>query len=443
MRDNVVRPTTIVFAFDVPLINLLRGLNLLGCNQHLLVAGQSDTSQLYEVPCITYSGSDDSAIISVLTDKVDHSSETVLILSGKHEIDTQRLTLIINRGFKKPRMYMHSCGPFENLKEAYKSQIPDAWVQVSSAPSVKPSKHPVPLYGIIGTRNEDDIIYACVRNAFDQGCQKVFLIDNQSTDKTKEEALEAGAELFVNYETDKYYEMLRIRLMNDAVEKVSLDSKNNKTWWLWMDADEFPRGPDNKTIAAFLAELPEEVRVVGAKVVNHFPTSLPCYKTRTHPGKLMPFGEPFDCNALKAKHCPLNHWKHPLHRFDRNASPIRALSGFHTANCPEKILESQRAITIHHFPFREKENTFRRYQDLCKPDNSSGTRITQNSSARIDFDDSVSIKKKSCSTRRYENLEFVYNGQWDKVCIAPGESPKVGVTLQKYEFPSSLKCKNN
>ena len=42
------------------------------------------------------------------------------------------------------------------------------------------------LYAIICTWNEEDIIASTVRHAFAQGCDKVFVVDNGSTDATQE-----------------------------------------------------------------------------------------------------------------------------------------------------------------------------------------------------------------------------------------------------------------
>ena len=49
------------------------------------------------------------------------------------------------------------------------------------------------LFAIIGTWMEADVIEATVRNAFTQGCERVFLVDNDSPDDTVERALAAGA----------------------------------------------------------------------------------------------------------------------------------------------------------------------------------------------------------------------------------------------------------
>ena len=413
----------------------MRALNLLGCNQEIILASQNESSFLKDIQLIMSPDKNDLEFVKELKQKVDSSSESILILSGNQDIDTKRLSIIEQNGFRKPKLILQSSGIFESLEDTYNHRTSQSWVKTSYSP--KPDKNrssPVPLYGIIGARNEEDIIYACVRNAFEQGCEKVFLIDNNSSDKTRQEAKDAGAELFLNYDTDQYYEMHRIRLMNDAVESISLNANHDKVWWLWLDADEFPRGPKNNTISEFLTELSDEIRVVGADVVNHFPTEKPYYRKRQHPGKFMPYGELFDCSSLKTKHCLLNHWKHPLHRFDKGKAQIRALSGFHTAHCCELPSEPRECITIHHFPFRDKDTTFARYNALCEKNDKLDLKNPQSSSSRIGFDDSVSIKKKSCTTRRYENLDYVYNGQWDKVCIGAGESPKIGVSLKKFSF---------
>ena len=82
--------------------------------------------------------------------------------------------------------------------------------------------------------------------------------------------------------------------MNDAVESISLNENHDKVWWLWLDADEF--GPKDNTISQFLTELSDD-RVVGADVVNHFPTEN--HITASDNTVNMPYGELFDCSSLK------------------------------------------------------------------------------------------------------------------------------------------------
>ena len=40
--------------------------------------------------------------------------------------------------------------------------------------------------------------------------RKGLPLDNNSSDKTRQEATDAGAEIFLNYDTDQYYEMHRL-----------------------------------------------------------------------------------------------------------------------------------------------------------------------------------------------------------------------------------------
>jgi len=47
---------------------------------------------------------------------------------------------------------------------------------------------------------------------------------------------------------------------------------------------------------------------------------------------------------------------------------------------------------------------------------------------------SIFVKKKRCSTRHYDNLEFIYNGQMEKVCIAPRESSQKGVIFAEKQI---------
>ena len=55
------------------------------------------------------------------------------------------------------------------------------------------------LFAIVGTWMEADVIEATVKNAFTQGCERVFLVDNESPDDTVEKAIAAGAELACSF----------------------------------------------------------------------------------------------------------------------------------------------------------------------------------------------------------------------------------------------------
>src|SRR5262249_15443255 len=91
-------------------------------------------------------------------------------------------------------------------------------LEKSSDPSVLPS---IRMCGIIGTWLEADIIAATVQNAITQGCERVYLVDNDSPDATVATACAAGAILACSYQTAYYDEILRLRHMNDVVREVS------------------------------------------------------------------------------------------------------------------------------------------------------------------------------------------------------------------------------
>ncbi|HEY7946225.1 MAG TPA: glycosyltransferase family 2 protein, partial [Acidimicrobiales bacterium] len=144
------------------------------------------------------------------------------------------------------------------------------------------------FFAVLGTWMEQDVVEATVRNAFAQGVEEVYLVDNASTDATVEQAVAAGAVLEESYDTAVYDERVRILLMNAVVARRSLASGADHVWWLWLDADEFPEGPDGTTIAQYLATLDRRFRVVGSTYYNHFPSDEPYYIPGFHPLDFQP-----------------------------------------------------------------------------------------------------------------------------------------------------------
>ena len=131
---------------------------------------------------------------------------------------------------------------------------------------------------MLGTWMEEDIVAATVCNALAQGCERVYLVDNGSTDGTVDAALREGAILGRSFRTDRYDEGLRLRHMNDVVAEVSLAEGDQHIWWLYLDADEFPHGPWGMTLREYLATLDERFRVVGTRFFNHYPSGTPRYE---------------------------------------------------------------------------------------------------------------------------------------------------------------------
>src|SRR5438445_12873960 len=99
------------------------------------------------------------------------------------------------------------------------------------------------LFGVMGTWAEADVVAATVKNALTQGCERVYLLDNDSPDDTVQLASEAGATLGISYATDHMDEHLRTTLLNALVALVSLKEGDDHIWWLHVDADECPHGP--------------------------------------------------------------------------------------------------------------------------------------------------------------------------------------------------------
>jgi hypothetical protein len=275
---------------------------------------------------------------------------------------------------------------------------PPPWVVASAPPRRARPLDDVRLFAIVGAWMEADVIGATVKNAFTQGCERVYLVDNDSPDDTVREALAAGAELAETFATDEYDEHLRLSVMNDVVARVSEQERAPHLWWLWLDADEFPHGPRGTTILEHLQPLDRTYRIVGARFVNHFPDRHPAYVPGFHPLDFQPLCEEH------AFGCGRNHRKHPLQRFDREGPPLVCERGFHRAHSEERPLhEPLDAVFLHHFPYRDPDVTRARLDRLCAQDASGATRVR----AGDDAADGM--------VPRYQTLDAVYRGDWAQV----------------------------
>lgn len=260
------------------------------------------------------------------------------------------------------------------------------------------------FFGIVGTWMEEDIISASVSNAFHQGCEKVFLVDNCSSDQTVENAVSSGATLAHSYRTKSYDERLRIELMNTIMREVTEQEKAVYSWWLWFDADEFPHGPEGSPLKPYLASLDARYRVVGAQYFHHFPSSPPHYIPPYHPIHFQPLC--YEQHFMGG----CGHRKHPLIRIDRDRPPVVMQEGFHRCDSSEVLLEPSSSAFIHHFPFRAPESTLRRMTALCGLDGANTSRIQRQDSYEI-----ACYGEPSHSSRRFALFESVYSGNWDLV----------------------------
>jgi hypothetical protein len=226
----------------------------------------------------------------------------------------------------------------------------------------------------------------------------VYLVDNDSSDGTVREAEAAGAIHAASFATEQYDEVLRLDIMNGVVRDVSEAEGDEHIWWLWLDADEFPHGPQGQTVAEFLEALDRRFRIVGARFINHFPDRMPAYVSGFHP---------LDFQSLCEEHrmgCALAHRKHPLQRFDRAGPPIYCDRGFHRATSDERPLrEPTSAIYVHHFPYREPDVTRRRLALLCENDTAGKSRVREGDDAADGM------------VPRFQTLDAVYRGDWAQV----------------------------
>jgi FkbM family methyltransferase len=274
---------------------------------------------------------------------------------------------------------------------------PPPWIVAQAPPVNSVPLDEIRLFAIIGAWMEQDVVASTVANALTQGCERVYLVDNDSSDDTVREAVAAGALLEESFSTDVYDERRRLEVMNAVVQRVSVAERSAHIWWLWLDADEFPHGPRGMTIIDYLRTLDRSYRIVGARFINHYPSGDPAY---------IPGFHPLEFQQLCEEHafgCAQKHRKHPLQRFDRHGSPIVCGPGFHKAESAEHPLrEPIEAIFLHHFPYREQAVTRARLGLLCA-DNERGTTRVRGSEAV----DGI--------TARFQTLDAVYRGDWDNV----------------------------
>jgi hypothetical protein len=252
------------------------------------------------------------------------------------------------------------------------------------------------MFAVLGTWMEADVVAATIRNAITQGCERVYLIDNGSTDGTVDVARREGAIVARTFRTDRYDETLRLRHMNDVVTDVSQQEADQHIWWLFLDADEFPHGPRGLTIREYLATLDQQFRIVGTRFFNHYPSGAPHYEPGRHPLDVQPL-----CEELAFPMCPSGHRKHPLQRFDRGGAPIECGNGFHGAVCSEQLYEPSQAAFLHHFPFRDEGLTRRRLEALWATADTGVSRALESHDTHM--------------LTRFHSLDAVYAQNWAKV----------------------------
>ncbi len=257
------------------------------------------------------------------------------------------------------------------------------------------------LFAIFKAYNSEHMISAAVHNVFAQGADRVFVLDNGSTDDTVELAEAAGATLAKRVETEWFDESLLTALMQGIVAEESPRAGAPHVWWLFLDCDEFPEGPNGLTIKAYLHTLDRSFRVVGSTFLNHIPTEKPEYVSGFHPLDFQPY-----CYILEREdNCAFNHQKHPLQRFDRGSHFINNYNGSHSvASGDDSIYWEPDGIVTHHFQYGEEAAT---------------RAAVRHAATRYGVYDAPNSRKFGAS-HRLPMLDAAYAGQWDKVTAKPG-----------------------
>ncbi len=274
------------------------------------------------------------------------------------------------------------------------------------------------FFAVIKTWMDEDIIEATVRNAVAQGAEAVFLVDNGSTDATVTRAQAAGAVVADCYETDVFEGRISQILINAVIARQSLSSRAPFVWWLLLDSDEFPEGPEGMTIKQYLETLDRRFRLVGSRYVNHLPSEKPEYIPGFHPIDFQPLCVPFA--PLRHPPCAQGHWKHPVQRFDRDGLFVTSGEGFHSATVRTGVplVEPVGGIITHHFQYRDEAVTRAKLELTCGP-GSTRTQLHE------------SIGNKGFVARR-RSIDAVYEHRWSDVSSVPNVHASEGADPQPW-----------
>jgi glycosyltransferase involved in cell wall biosynthesis len=287
-----------------------------------------------------------------------------------------------------------------------------AWQTGSASPGprdVAAPPRPI-LCAVVGAWNEADVIWATVRNLLVQEVERVFVIDDDSSDGTVEEARAAGATVVSNSSGVGLTEITRNELVRRLVGEQTAELGGD-VWWLVLDADEFPRGP-GMTIRELVCSLPGWVDVVGSRVLEHVPSSTSFYRPRTHPASSIPLARWYHY-----PYCRRGHWKHPLFRV-RAPGDVYPTCGAHAVGTTDgrRAREAAATLLVHHAPLRDQATTEARLRG-----------VTARHAALADHGVMERIR------RRLEITDLVYSDRYEAVpnYFFPGERRR-GLVLRDW-----------
>jgi len=211
------------------------------------------------------------------------------------------------------------------------------------------------LNAVMCVWNEEDIIESTIKHAFAQGCSNVFIVDNDSTDKTVDIATNAGAKLAAIFKTKNFVEDQKVAYLNATVKYINDATQDEKIWWLYIDADEFPNFDSKLTIIDILKQLDSSIRAVQGYLFDHLPSHQPYHVQGFHPADFQPL-----CTKTSGS-------KIPLLRYDKGYPHLWSIGGAHDfITHGETISTIKDLLQIHHFPYRNPEFTLKRTKILAE-----------------------------------------------------------------------------
>lgn len=301
--------------------------------------------------------------------------------------------------------------------------VAPAWIRRSAAawqidgpgagPSAVTSRARPLIYAVTAVWNEEDIVYALVEHLWAQGLDRVLVIDDDSDDATAEEAAAAGAELIRTRSDGTYSEAVRSARVRAAMA-THTEAAGGDVWWLVVDADEFPRGPDGTTVRDLVQQAPAWVDVIGSRVLDHVPAGTVEYRPRHPPLPFFPLARWF-----RSGFCARGHWKHPLMRV-RRAHDVYPMPGHHTVGTSDGRRAREYAPTLltHHFPLRARGRTEAKLRRAMAPGGRYGASPDAFTRARI--------------LERVQALDDLYAGRYELVAAGFCGDRRVGIEVSDW-----------
>lgn len=170
------------------------------------------------------------------------------------------------------------------------------------------------IHAHVLTWNEEVQLPITLRH-YQRFCEKIFIYDNESTDKTREIAIKADKTELLTYPTNNKFDDMANAYVKSQAWKTSIDIAD---WVIVVDCDELVWHPD---IHNYLAKMKEEqATIISPQWWNMIGTDLPGFDNEFPMGQKHPFGKPvvFDPSMiLEINYYPGAHECKPMGYINR------------------------------------------------------------------------------------------------------------------------------